>query len=310
MSVADYRGTRPHLMERIDPELVPGIAGSLTAGLPDGAITVEQVRALDDRLAGWVALHDTEVERAARPDGTELELRLHRSGSDAAVLWLHGGGMFLGAAWCEDERSRALAAAVGNTVVVPDYRLAPEHPYPAPLDDCLRALRWTAERFARVVVAGASAGGGLAAGLALRARDAGGPTIAALHLYHPMLDDRGTTASARAFADAVVWNERLNALGWTAYLGGQPADEYAAPARATELRGLPPAYIDTGELDMFRDEDVDFALRLAAAEVPVELHLERGAVHAFDIIAPEAQVSRATRTRRIAALRRDLGGLS
>jgi len=298
-----------NLMRRVDPELLDGIAGSLAAHLPAGDLTVDLVRDLDARLASWRRLDDTEVQHATRTDGSSLELRVHPgSRRNAAVLWLHGGGMFLGAAWCEDVRSRDLAAAVGATVVVPDYRLAPEHPHPAPLDDVALALAWTAERFPRVVVAGASAGGGLAAGLALRARDAGGPAIGAQHLYYPMLDDRGTTASSIDLADAPVWNARLNRLGWAAYLDGGPTDGYAAPARATDLAGLPPTYVDTGELDLFRDEDVEYALRLAGAGVSAELHLDRGAVHGFDAIAPGAAVSRTARARRIAALRRDLEG--
>jgi len=232
-----------------------------------------------------------------------------------AIYHIHGGGMIV-----EDNRfglgeMMNLAGPLGMAVVSVEYRLAPETRHPGPVEDCYApledaalALAWTAERFARVVVAGASAGGGLAAGLALRARDAGGPALAAQHLYYPMLDDRGTTASAIELADAPVWNARLNRLGWAAYLGYAAVDGYAAPARAADLTGLPPAYIDTGELDLFRDEDVDYALRLASAEVSVELHLERGAVHGFDAIAPEAAVSRAAHARRIAALRRDLEG--
>lgn len=308
MTSSTTRGALPHPRERVAAELRPGLAGTLAAHLPPGPITVEQVRALDRRLAGWIALDDVETTTVPRDDGSELELRIHRSGSsDGAVLWLHGGGMFLGAAWCDDVRSRELADEVGATVVVPDYRLAPEHPHPAPLEDCLRALEWTAERFERVVVAGASAGGGLAAAVALRARDAGGPAVAAQHLYYPMLDDR-PTVSRRELAETGVWDARLDALAWAAYLGGAPADAHAAPARADDLGGLPPAYIDTGELDLFRDEDVDYARRLAAAGVPVELHLERGAVHAFDVIAPDAALSRTVRARRAAALRRDLEG--
>ncbi len=292
---------------RIDPELAVGIPGSLAAALPEEPLTVDLVRALDERLSTWVRLDDTEVTSAARTDGSLLELRLHRAPGDRAVLWLHGGGMFLGAAWSEDVRSRALAQETGATVVVPDYRLAPEHPHPAPLDDAALALRWVANRFARVVVAGASAGGGLAAGLALRTRDEGGPRIAALHLTYPMLDDR-TTSSTLELAETAIWNVRLNRLGWSSYLGDRPADAYAAPARATDLAGVPPTYVDTGELDLFRDEDADFALRLAAAGVPVEFHLDRGAVHGFDVIAPDARVSRTARARRITALRRDLEG--
>jgi acetyl esterase/lipase len=297
------------VLDRIDPELRAGLRGSLAAELPDGPLEIGLVRELDARLASWTRLDDVQVEHAARDDGSLLELRVHPGGlGDAAILWLHGGGMFLGAAWTDDVFCRDLARAAEATVVAVDYRLAPEHPHPAALEDAMLGLAWAARRHARVVVAGASAGGGLAAGLALRARDAGGPTITAQHLYYPMLDDRGETASSVELAETAMWNRRLNEVGWTAYLGGAPADRYAAPARAEDLAGLPPAYLDTGELDLFRDEDADYAVRLARAGVPVEFHLERGAVHAFEVVAPDAAISRAARARRIAALRRDLRG--
>jgi acetyl esterase/lipase len=216
--------------------------------------------------------------------------------------------MFLGSARTEDPYCVELAARLGVSVVAVDYRLAPEHPYPTPLLDCYAALRWCAERAERVVVAGASAGGGLAAALCLLARDRGGPAIAAAHLYYPMLDDRHATASARELADTVVWNRRLADLAWAAYLGGRPADGLAAPARATDLSGLPPTYVDTAELDLFRDEDADYADRLHAAGVPVQFHLVPGAVHGFDLIAPDAAISRATQERRLAALATSMTG--
>jgi acetyl esterase/lipase len=301
-------GSPEALLDRVDPELRAQLAGSLASELPDGELDVETVRALDTRLAPWVRIDDVHVERVPRPDGTLLELRVHPGPGDDAILWIHGGGMFLGAAWTDDVLCRGLARDTRASVVAVDYRLAPEHPHPAPLDDCILALDRIAGWYRHVVVAGTSAGGGLAAGLALRVRDSGGPDIAAQHLYAPMLDDRGVTSSSVELAETVMWNRRLNDLGWSAYLSGAPADQYAAPARAIDLSGLPPAYVDTGELDLFRDEDACYALRLAAAAVPVEFHLERGAVHAFDVIAPDAAISRSARTRRIAALRRDLRG--
>jgi acetyl esterase/lipase len=157
------------------------------------------------------------------------------------------------------------------------------------------------------VVAGASAGGGLAAALCLAARDSGGPGIAAAHLLYPMLDDRHETVSARELADTAVWNRRLAELAWSAYLADREADAYAAPSRADDLRGFPPTYLEVGELDLFRDEDALFAERLAAAGVPVDFELIPGAVHAFELIAPDAAISRAAVERRDAALARALG---
>jgi acetyl esterase/lipase len=297
------------ILARLAPGLRDGLADTLTAHLPAGPLDVATVRALDDRLRVDVppAVPPRE-EKVTRPDGSPLELRVHgpERGS-GCVLWLHGGGMFLGSARVEDARCCDLATALGTSVIAADYRLAPEHPHPAPLTDADSALAWCAARYGRVVVAGGSAGGGLAAALCLLARDTGGPPITAAHLYDPMLDDRHSTASARDLADTAVWNRRLADLAWAAYLGGRPADALAAPARATDLRGLPPTYLDTGELDLFRDEDADYAARLAAAGVDVRFEVVPGAVHAFEQIAPDAPISRATRDRRLRALARDLG---
>jgi acetyl esterase/lipase len=280
----------------------------LTAHLPDGPLDVAAVRAIDDRL------------RALNPppapvfppdvvDADGVELRVHGTGN-ACVLWMHGSGMYLGAARHDDAFCCDLAVELDAVVVAVDYRLAPEHPHPAPLHDCRTALAWCTARYERVVVAGGSAGGGLAAALCLLTRDldrAGeGPAIAAAHLYYPMLDDRHETASARDLADAPVWNRRLADVAWAAYLGGRPADAYAAPARAGDLRGLPPTYLDTGALDLFRDEDAGYAARLAAAGVPTLFELVPGAGHAFEVFDPDAETSRAARERRLAALRRSL----
>ncbi|WP_433363605.1 alpha/beta hydrolase [Actinoplanes sp. CA-142083] len=280
----------------------------LTAHLPDGPLDVATVRGIDDRLR---ALNPPPAGLA--PPEVADNLRVHGDG-DGCVLWIHGGGMFLGAAEYDDAFCSHLAFALGAAVVAVDYRLAPEHPHPAPLHDCRDALAWCAAHYERVVVAGASAGGGLAAALCLLTRDENeplaqdenGPPIRAAHLYYPMLDDRRETASSRENADAPMWNGRLADVAWAAYLGGRPADGYAAPARTADLRGLPPTYVDTGERDMFRDEDADFARRLGAAGVPTLFELVPGAVHAFELLDPEAGISRAARKRRLEALRHSL----
>ncbi|WP_433204776.1 alpha/beta hydrolase [Dactylosporangium sp. CS-047395] len=270
----------------------------LTDALPDGPLSVAAVRAVDDGLRVLVA-----PAKAPRVAGN---LRVHGSG-EACVLWIHGGGMFLGAAEYEDAFCCDLADQLGAAVVAVDYRLAPEHPHPAPLEDCRAALEWCAERYQRVVVAGRSAGGGLAAALCLLNRDRHGPAIAAAHLWYPMLDDRHQTPSATELADAPVWNRRLSELAWAAYLGGEPADEYAAPARATELAGLPPTYLDCGDRDLFRDETADYARRLEAQGVPTRRFEIAGGVHAFDLFDPGAAISVETGRRRLEALRRSLG---
>jgi acetyl esterase/lipase len=302
----------------VDPDLLPHLAATLPPNLPAGELTVSMVRRVDDRLraqAEPVALSGR-VELIAGPDGGRLELRCHDEDGDAAILWIHGGGLFLGRADRDDPVGLALARQQRVTVVAVDYRLAPEHPYPAALEDCYAALTWIGQRFGRVVVVGESAGGGLAAALTLLARDRRGPSVAAQVLVYPMLDDRGETISSRTLAQAPVWNRPLNELGWQAYLAGphpagphlagRAADCYAAPARAEDLGGLPPAYLEVGALDLFRDEDIAYATALTAAGVPTELHVDAGAVHGFDRIAPDAAISRVARERRARFLRRHL----
>jgi acetyl esterase/lipase len=287
---------------RLDPEFVDALATTLPPHLPAGDLTVQQVREVDQRLA---VIPDAtgSSEWIDRPDGSQLELRrylpstLDTSISRAVILWIHSGGMFLGSARQDDAHAQELSEALGIRIASVDYRLAPEHPYPESLDDCYIALTWLAERYDRVVVVGASAGGGLAAGLALLARDRSGPAIAALQLAYPMLDDRETDG-ARALADTVVWNARLNRVGWDAYLGGRAADQYAAPARATDLGALPPTYLDTGNLDLFCDEDTAFAVRIREAGGTIDFFLDEGAPHGFDFIAPDASISRVAVERR------------
>ncbi|MFE5857605.1 alpha/beta hydrolase [Streptomyces sp. NPDC056500] len=218
-----------------------------------------------------------------------------------AVVWIHGGGFCLGTV--DSVHHGAAQAAVGASalVVAVSYRLAPEHPFPAGLDDCWAALEWTAGHTgelgvdpARVAVAGASSGGALAAGLTLLARDRGGPSLCFQHLSTPVLDDRLETASMEAFTDTPVWNRRLAAESWELYLGAGAFDErrsvYAAPARAGDLTGLPPAYISTAGLDPLRDEGLLYGLRLSQAGVPTEVHNFPGAFHAFGGgLTPEEQ---------------------
>ena len=298
--------TQVQLAGRLDPEIADFIPGTLPPNLPAGDLTVEQVRAVDRGLATMPASAGSS-EWIERPDSSRLELRrylpttLNTEISRSVILWIHGGGMFLGSARQDDAQASELSEALGIRIASVDYRLAPEHPYPESLDDCYTALQWLADRYDRVVVVGASAGGGLAAGLALLARDRRGPEIAGLQLVYPMLDDRGTDG-ARTLADTFVWNLRLNRVGWDAYLGDHEADHCAAPARATDLSGLPPTYLDTGELDLFCDEDTVYADRISSSGGRIDFFLDEGVPHGFDLIAPDAAVSRAAVARRRAWL--------
>jgi acetyl esterase/lipase len=190
-----------------------------------------------------------------------------------------------------------LVERYGATVVSVEYRLAPEHPHPAPVEDCYAGLRWVAGHAAelgvdpgRILIAGGSAGGGLAAAVALMARDRGGPALVGQLLLCPMLDDRDATVSARQYdTPEAIWNRADNVFGWAALLGdargGPDVSPYAAPARATDLSGLPPAFIDSGSAEVFRDEAVDYASRIWAAGGQAELHVYAGGFHGFGMAA-------------------------
>jgi acetyl esterase/lipase len=249
------------------------------------------VRALS-ALRGGKTLDGVEVLTL----GSGVGVRLHRpvgvSQPAAALLWIHGGGYVLGNAQQDDALCRRFTRELGVTVASVDYRLAPEHPYPAPLEDCYAALTWLAGLPAvdrgRVAIGGASAGGGLAAALALLARDRGDVTLAFQLLAYPMLDDRSSLTSDNP--NYRLWNPRSNQFGWTAYLGDADP-RVAVPGRRDDLSGLAPAWIGVGTNDLFHDEDLAYAERLIAAGVPCQVEVVQGAFHGFDLWVPKAQVS-------------------
>jgi acetyl esterase/lipase len=212
-----------------------------------------------------------------------------------AMLWIHGGGYVMGIAQQDDALCRRFSRKLGITVASVEYRLAPEHPYPAPLEDCYSALTWLAGLPAvdpdRVAIGGASAGGGLAAALALLARDRGEVAPAFQLLVYPMLDDRSSSTSrAPANPNQRMWSPRSNQFGWAAYLGDADP-QVAVPARQDDLSGLPPAWIGVGSNDLFHDEDLAYAERLTDAGVPCEVEVVPGAFHGFDLAVPNARVS-------------------
>ncbi|MEZ5141156.1 MAG: alpha/beta hydrolase [Acidimicrobiales bacterium] len=266
---------------------------------------------------GGIAIHDRVVPASGGTAGPRIVLyeRPDRTRPTGALLWIHGGGLVLGTPEQDHRWCSSLADELGILVVSVDYRLAPEHPYPAGLDDCMAALAWLHHHAdelgvdtTRVAVGGASAGGGLAAAVALRARDEGGPPLCFQLLNYPMLDDRTVLADDHQGRGELVWTPASNRFGWTAYLGDAPRPDhavpYAAPGRATDLSNLPPAWIGVGDLDLFHAEDLDYATRLRAAGVECELVEEPGMYHGADQLATRAARMRAYRAAMVEALRR------
>ncbi|WP_063129321.1 alpha/beta hydrolase [Nocardia fusca] len=233
------------------------------------------------------------------------------------VYWMHGGGMIMGDRFSQLDIPLEWLDAIGAVVITVDYRLAPESTGIIPVQDCYDGLRWITDHADelgidphRIVTAGTSAGGGLAAGVALMARDLGGPAIAAQILSCPMLDHRNTSTSSRQYSgEPTVWTHETNAFAWNALLAELPDDQvpaYISPSRADDLSGLPPTYIDVGSAEVFRDEDVEFAGRIWASGGRAELHVWAGGFHGFDALFPRATLSAVARRTRTAWLRRTL----
>ena len=219
----------------------------------------------------------------------------------------------MGSIETENNKAAMLCETIQSIVVSVEYRLAPENPHPAPVQDCYKALVWMTKNATelgfdtdRLAIVGGSAGGGLAIATALMARDQEFPKLSFQMANYPMIDDRNETPSSKEITDVGIWDRKANIEAWDWYLGGKNADEYAAPARAIDLSGLPPTFIDVGELDLFRDEDIEFAKRLLQAGVTTELHVYPGAYHASESFAPEAELSKQIWTKRIEALKRAL----
>jgi acetyl esterase/lipase len=307
----------------MDPEVVAAIVadGRFTLGERGPQPSLEllaEMRATPHRVP-YDPIPPAGVSREERRVG-EVPVRIYRpteraAGAVAAIVWMHGGGLMAGTYdWDQPDLDR-IVAATGCIAVSVDYRLAPETPFPGALDDCFVALEWVRDAAAelgvdagRIAIGGASAGAGLAAACALRARDAGMPLVHQ-HLIYPMLDDRQITVSSQ-WDLLAVWPRELNAFAWQCYLGplydSDDVPVYAAPARADDLAGVAPAYIHVGGLDGFVDENLDYAARLLAADVAVELHVLPAVPHGFDQVAPEATVTRTATALSDAALARVL----
>ncbi|WP_193608276.1 alpha/beta hydrolase [Nocardioides lijunqiniae] len=313
----------------LDPELL-----ALLATLPQAPAlspeTLPMIRPYavvppETALAGSTA--DRREVTITSADGTSIALTvLTPSGAPSGaaapcIYWVHGGGMVMGDRYSQIDIPLEWLVRFGAVVVSVDYRLAPEASGTTLVDDCYAGLVWTAEHAAelgvdptRLVVAGTSAGGGLAAGTALLARDRSGPALAAQVLICPMLDHRNTSVSSHQYDGPAVWSRDANAFGWESVLGGlgdREVPAYVSPALAGDLSGLPPTYVDAGSAEVFRDEDVAYATRIWEAGGRAELHVWAGGFHGFDALFPQARVSASARQARSDWLERVLapGGL-
>jgi acetyl esterase/lipase len=311
----------------VDPELAP-----LLDTFPPVVLNREQLPLIRAGVAQMVAQMAATapafpmIEVAERlvpgpADAPDVRVLLYRPRDVAhplpALLWIHGGGYVAGSADQDDLRMKTLVSEVGCVAVSVDYRLAPDTSHPGPVEDCYAALEWLHRNAAelvvdgaRIAIGGASAGGGLAAALGLLTRKRGTVPLAFQLLIYPMLDDRTVThAEPHPHTGEFIWTPEANHFGWTALLGQAPGSAdvspYAAAARADDLAGLPPAYICVGALDLFLEEDIEYARRLIRAGVPTELHVYPGAYHGFNIV-PTAQVVQAFERDITAALRRAL----
>ena len=289
--------TLPDGTELLDPGLAPLM--ELVPDLDLATADLDQARADFVQLVTSLTPESDDVEVTEhtvgddRVPGSRATVRVHRArgaqGPLPALVHIHGGGYVIGSNVMDDGLFAHWCRALGVVGVSVDYRLAPEHPYPAPLEDCYAALLWAHDHAdehgidrARIGIGGGSAGGGLAAALAILARDRGEVPVAFQLLECPMLDDRQTTPSSR-MDGLKVWSREANTFGWRSYLGElygrDDVPGTAAPAREADLRGLPPAYVSIGAADGFRDEDVEYALRLNQSGVPTELHVYPGVCH-------------------------------
>ncbi|MEU3604688.1 alpha/beta hydrolase [Streptomyces sp. NPDC035033] len=244
--------------------------------------------------------------------------RRDHQGYGPGIYHTHGGGMVSGNRFSGLVQVLPWVVEHDAVLVTVEYRLAPEFPDPYPVEDCYAGLVWTAENARglgmdpdRLIIAGQSAGGGLAAGVTLLARDRKGPALLGQVLIYPMLDDRDRTVSSAQYDGVGVWDRGSNVMGWTALLGDRRGTDdvsvYAAPARATDLTGLPPAFVDCGSAEVFRDEDVAYATALWHAGVQAELHIWPGGFHGFDLTAPHTALAHAMTAARDAWVARTLG---
>ncbi len=287
---------------RFLPRSLPGFVVTLTRWLPKPPARTIPGVALRELCAGSVPVLIFTPEKGTAPR--------------PALLWIHGGGYMIGSASQDSILCARFAKALGAVVISVDYRLAPENPYPAPLDDCLEAYDFVHREAAslgidasRVIIGGASAGGGLTAALALRIHDTRRPAPILQLLTYPMVDDR-TVLRTYDDTNFRLWAPKTNRIGWRAYLHREPGEDgvpdHAAPARRTDFQGLPPAWVGVGSNDLFHDEDLAYEKALREAGVRTELKIVDGAFHGFDLVLPKRPVSLDFFNAQVDAMRRAL----
>jgi len=301
-----------HINTKLDPELEP-----VLQVLPEIVLNLEDINETRETAARmWMEMTKSQPEikgvncrdlQVSGPEGEpDVGVRVYDPANRPATLpglfWIHGGGYVMGHPEQDDHQVKQFVRESKCVVVSADYRLAPEHPYPAPIEDCYAALKWMFEKAdelgvdnTRIAIGGASAGGGLAAGLGLLVRDRAEMKIIFQLLIYPMIDDRNIAQASDELPDAPRWSRHNNLFGWTSYLNKTPGTDgvppYAAAARANDLSNLPPTFIVVGDADLFVEENITYAQRLIQCGVPVELHIYPGAFHGFDTAVPTAQVS-------------------
>ena len=297
-----------NLPANITPELIPTVRGKAIPTVKDiiGAQAISHEECLIDGPGGAISL------AIFRSTNSKVVGETH-----PALIWMHGGGFFSGSRFGSIQNQLDLVTAFDAVCISVEYRLGPEHPDPAPVEDCYAALLWVGDNLsklgidpAKLMIGGSSAGGGLAAGVALYARDHGGPALCAQLLQCPMLDDRLETLSSHQYINEGTLSRMSCETGWDALLGvrrgGEDVSIYAAPARATELSRLPPAFIEVGSAEVFRDENVAYASLLWASGAQAELHVWPGAFHRFQAFAPNAALTKVADETRVAWVKRTL----
>ncbi|MEM7798581.1 MAG: alpha/beta hydrolase [Chloroflexota bacterium] len=315
-----------------DPQLSEGLAGFKSL-LPEG-VGLEDIPATRDYLGKLLkemaaqappmpGIKTSDHFTPGAEGDPDVMVRIYQPENAAetlpGMLWIHGGGYVLGDVEGDDLKAKSMVLGINCVVAAVEYRLAPEHPYPAPLEDCYAALKWFSEHAAefgvdpqRIAIGGASAGGGLAAGLGLLARDRGEVDVAYQLLIYPMIDDSNIDQAEDGIADTEVWTRRNNLIGWRSYLGQEPGGEgisqYAAPIRATDLSGLPPTYIGVGTPDLFLKENFTYAQRLIEAGVPTEFHVYRDGFHGFDGFAAMSDAAQRFTSEQMKLVARALHG--